>query len=113
MVEAALGNDGSVRIRLSRDGEEAIRVAREWKPDLLFVDVDMPKKDGFEVCETLKGAPETAHIKVVMLTGLADRSGRFKALVEVGADDYITKPFSPIELFRKFEGMRRDHEMSG
>ena len=105
LVEATLGNDGTVEIYSARDGDEALDIARQVKPDVIFLDVMMPKRNGFEVCRTLKRDPITRGIKVVMLTGLSQEFDRHKALVEVEADDYITKPFSPIELFRKFEDM--------
>ena len=104
VVEATLGNDGTVEIRQAHDGEEALEIARQWKPALIFLDVMMPKRNGFEVCKDLKSDPTTANVRVVMLTGLSQESHRRKAL-EVGADDYITKPFGSVELFQKFEDM--------
>ena len=102
-VEATIGNDGAVEIRMANDGDEAIEVARQWKPDLMFLDVNMPKRNGFEVCRNLKDDASTSSIKIVILTGLASNSSRVKALHEAGADDFITKPFGALELFRKFE----------
>ena len=82
------------------DGEEALTMARKHHPELVLLDVNMPKMNGFEVCRSLKTDPETAGIKVVMLTarGLdVDRAmGR-----EAGADDYFIKPFSPVRLLNK------------
>ena len=99
-VQATIGNDGTVEIRMAR------------KPDLMLLDVNMPKRNGFEVCRNLKDDASTSSIKIVMLTGLSRNSSRVKALQETGADDYITKPFGAVELFRKFEewqsaGVRR------
>lgn len=105
LVEATLGNDGAVEIYTAKDGVEALEIARRVKPNVMFLDVLMPKKSGFEVCQELKGNPLTASIKVVMLTGVVpDRDGH-KAIGEAEADDYITKPFSPLSLLRKFEEM--------
>jgi len=111
-VQATIGNDGTVEIRMARDGDEATEVARQWKPDLMFLDVNMPKQNGFEVCRNLKSDASTSSIKIVMLTGLSSNSSRVKALQEAGADDYLTKPFGAVQLFRKFEewqsaGVRR------
>ncbi len=106
LVEAAIGNDGSVEIRTASDGDEALEIARRWRPDLIFLDVMMPKMNGFEVCHTLKTDSRTAEIKVVMLTGLLPDPDGHRALGEAEADGYITKPFKPVELFRVFERMR-------
>ena len=105
LVEATLGNDGTVEIYSASDGQQALNIARQIRPDVIFLDVMMPKVNGFEVCRALKSDAATRGIKVVMLTGLSQDFDRQKALVEVGADDYITKPFSPLDLFRKFEDM--------
>jgi len=106
LVEATIGNDGSVEIRTAGDGDEALQIARAWRPDLIFLDVMMPKMNGFEVCHTLKTDPGTAEIKVVMLTGLLPAPDGYSALGEGEADGYITKPFKPVELFRVFESMQ-------
>ncbi len=104
LVEATFANDGSVEIRTACDGDEALSVARQWRPDLVFLDVMMPGLDGWEVCQALKEDLLTRNARVVMLTGLSDEFDREKARA-VGADDYITKPFSPVDLFRKFEDL--------
>jgi DNA-binding response OmpR family regulator len=82
------------------DGEEALEIARQQHPELVLLDVNMPKLDGFEVCRHLKSAPETAGIKVVMLTARAADADRARGR-EAGADDYFIKPFSPIQLLNK------------
>ena len=105
LVEATLGNDGTVQIYSARDGEQALEIARQIKPDVMFLDVMMPKLNGYQVCRALKRDPATRGTKVVMLTGLSQDFDRKKALGEMGADDFITKPFSPVELFQKFEDM--------
>ena len=105
LVEATLGNDGTVEIYSASDGQRALDMARQIRPDVMFLDVMMPKLNGFEVCRALKRDAATRGIKVVMLTGLSQDFNRQKPLVEAGADDYITKPFSPLDLFRKFEEM--------
>ena len=101
-----MGMMDSVEIRTANDGEEALEIAHRWRPGLIFLDVMMPKMNGFEVCHTLKTDPRTAEIKVVMLTGLLPAPDGYSALGEGEADGYITKPFKPVELFRIFERMQ-------
>ena len=78
-------------------GEEGLRIAEEQHPDLVLLDVMMPKMKGRDVCVRLRANPQTATIPVIFLTalGLADH---IKAGLDVGADDYIVKPFEPEEL---------------
>ena len=102
LVSATLGGDDRYSLILARDGEEALTRAREENPDLIFLDVMMPKMDGFEVCEQLKSNDETKGIRVVMLTALAQEFDRQRA-DEVGADFYFTKPFSPTALLEKVD----------
>jgi len=81
----------------AESGEEGLRIAQEQRPDLILLDIMMPKMKGRDVCARLKANPETAPIPVVFLTalGLADH---VKAGMDVGAEDYIVKPFQPSEL---------------
>lgn len=102
LVAATLGGEAQYEVLVARNGREALETARRERPDLVFLDVWMPELDGYAVCRALKSDPATAHTKVVMLTGLADESERRKAL-EAGADDYFTKPFSPMALLDKVE----------
>jgi DNA-binding response OmpR family regulator len=82
------------------DGEEALEIAREKHPELVLLDVNMPKLDGFEVCRNLKNEPATAGIKIVMLTARGADVDRARGR-EAGADDYFIKPFSPVQLLNK------------
>ncbi len=82
------------------DGEEALQIARQQHPDLVLLDVNMPKLDGFEVCRHLKTEPETSFIKVVILSARGADTDRARGR-EVGADEYFIKPFSPIQLLNK------------
>lgn len=79
------------------DGEEALALARKQKPDLVLMDIMMPKIDGYAACSILKADPVTKAIPVVMLTGL-DYTLNVKLGQKIGADGYITKPFSQQEL---------------
>jgi len=79
------------------NGEEAINIARVQKPDLILMDIMMPKVDGYIACYTIKSDPELNSIPVVMLTGIGHELNK-KLAKEVGADGYITKPFKLQEL---------------
>ncbi len=80
-------------VRTAKDGEQALaEIARE-KPDIVLLDVMMPKLDGFSVCQRIKADPALADVRVVMLTARGRDVEREKGL-SLGADDYITKPFS-------------------
>ena len=90
------------------DGLEAIRKVRDEMPDLVVLDVEMPKLDGFE---TLREIRRTAAVPVIMLTVRGDEEDRIKGL-DLGADDYVTKPFSARELVSRINAVLRRVEMS-
>ena len=79
------------------DGEDAMLKASREQPDLIVLDVILPKKNGFQVCRLLKTAPDTKDIKILMLTSKSQDSDRFWGLKQ-GADSYMTKPFADDEL---------------
>jgi DNA-binding response OmpR family regulator len=79
------------------DGEQALAAALERAPDLALLDVMMPKLDGYEVTERLRGHDETRHLPVILLTARVQESDIARG-VEAGADDYVKKPFSTSEL---------------
>ena len=99
LIGATLGTEHFVLLQ-AVDGEQALQVARQAHPELVLLDVNMPKVDGFEVCRQLKTEPETAGIKVVILSARGADTDRARGR-EVGADDYFSKPFSPIQLLNK------------
>jgi DNA-binding response OmpR family regulator len=74
------------------DGEEALDKVAHERPDLIILDIILPKKNGFQVCRQLKTSPDTKDIKIVMLTSKSQDSDRFWGLKQ-GADEYMTKPF--------------------
>ena len=80
-------------VRTAKDGEEALAELAREKPDLMLLDVMMPKLDGFSVCQRVKASPDWRDVHVVMLTARGRDVEREKGLA-LGADDYITKPFS-------------------
>ncbi|MDE3068011.1 MAG: response regulator transcription factor [Verrucomicrobiota bacterium] len=84
------------------DGTEALKKARGQTPDLIVLDVMLPEMDGFEVCKSLRLDPGTARVPIIMLTAKAAEIDRVLGL-ELGADDYLTKPFSPRELLLRIK----------
>lgn len=80
-------------VRVARDGEEAIAMIAESRPDLVLLDVMMPKKDGYEVCQTIRNTPDWRDMRIIMLTAKGREVEREKGMA-MGADEYITKPFS-------------------
>jgi len=97
LVSATLGYDQRFDIAVARNGQEALKAAKNEVPDLVILDMLMPIMDGFQVCQALKKDPQTAHVKVIMLTAMAQEADKGKAIA-AGADRYITKPFSPTKL---------------
>ena len=79
------------------DGVEALEKARALKPDLILLDLRLPRMDGYQVCQRLKGDPATAQIPVIMETALIETPQKVKG-IEYGADDYVTKPFDLEEI---------------
>lgn len=84
-------------VAIARDGEEALRKVQESVPDVMLLDVMMPKKTGYEVCQQVRADPELAAVKIVMLTAKGRDTEVAKGL-DLGADAYMTKPFSTKDL---------------
>ncbi|MCA1682665.1 MAG: response regulator [Actinobacteria bacterium] len=81
------------------DGLEALTVAGRERPELVFLDIDMPRLDGIEACRRMRADPAIAEATIVMLTASAEDSARHRA-EQAGADLFLTKPFSPLDLLR-------------
>lgn len=79
------------------DGEEALTVAQQEKPDLIILDLMLPKLDGWGVCQCVRERHDLKYIPIIMLTAKSEIEDKLKGF-ELGADDYVTKPFSPKEL---------------
>ena len=88
------------------DGLSALKKVEEEHPDIILLDIMLPKMDGYEVCGRLKKDPETKFIPIIMLTALKELKDKVRAL-EVGADDFLTKPFENIELLARVKSLLR------
>ena len=95
-LEFLLGREG-FQVLVAQDGEEALAKARAEKPDLVLLDVMMPKMNGFDVCQALRADPELSAVRILMLTAKGRETEISKGL-GLGADAYMTKPFSTKEL---------------
>jgi two-component system, OmpR family, phosphate regulon response regulator PhoB len=84
------------------DGRIGLEAARQWKPDIVLLDVMMPGMDGLETCRRLKAEPGLAHTRVVLLTARGSSADRSAGLA-AGADEYVVKPFSPLTLLQRVE----------
>lgn len=94
------------RVVTAGDGPNALRLARSERPSLLVLDLMLPGMDGLDVARTLRGDPATRALPIIMLTARVEEADRLIGL-ELGADDYITKPFSPRELVARVRAVLR------
>ena len=99
--------DAGLETRHATDGQSALSLAREWSPDIVVLDLMLPGIDGLEVCQRLRAEREgQPPVPVIMLTALGEEGDRVAGL-ETGADDYVTKPFSPRELTLRIQAVLR------
>jgi two-component system alkaline phosphatase synthesis response regulator PhoP len=103
ILDFSLGMEG-YEVLTALDGEQALEKARAEKPDLIVLDIMMPKLDGYETCKRLKADPEIKDVPVILLSAKG-RNVDQKVGFEVGADDYITKPFSPRKLVERINAI--------
>ncbi len=90
----------------AEDGQQAMDKAESFKPDLILLDVMMPKLSGFEVCQKLKSDPRTSNIMILMVTAL-NELGDIERAVDAGTNDFLSKPVNRIELTKRVENMLR------
>jgi len=88
------------------DGEEALLLVKEHRPDVILLDWMIENLSGIEVCRQLRRSPDTANIPIIMLTARGEEEDKIRGL-EIGADDYVTKPFSPRELIARVKAVLR------
>ena len=93
-------------VHTAKNGDEAVELAKKIKPDLLILDIMMPKKTGIEVCEILRAQTAFKETLIIFLTAMSDEASQITGL-EIGADDYLTKPFSVMELVARVKALLR------
>ena len=103
ILDFSLGMEG-YEVVTALDGEEGLHKAIEFKPDLVVLDIMMPKMDGYETCKALKADERTKNIPVILLSAKG-RNVDMQTGYDVGADEYITKPFSPRKLVDRINAM--------
>ncbi len=103
LLEAYL-SDLDCEIEFAADGQETLQKVPSFAPHLILLDVMMPRLSGFEVCRTLKDAPETSEIMILMVTAL-NELGDIERAVQAGTDDFLSKPVNKIELLKRVENM--------
>ncbi|MCG8597909.1 MAG: response regulator [Kiloniellales bacterium] len=87
-------------VRVAADGEAALKAMEDKLPDLVLLDVMMPKRDGYDLCQMIRAKPEWKEVRIIMLTAKGREVEREKGMA-LGADDYVTKPFSTRELVER------------
>lgn len=104
--------DGDYDIHTAADGEETLAEVRAWKPNLILLDIMMPKISGFEVCKRLRADPATAGVAVLMITALDQHSDIDKA-VDAGTDDFLTKPITKNDLLLRVRALLESRKKPG
>ena len=105
MIRYNLSKEG-YDVRLAANGTDALRLVKEAKPDVILLDIMVPQLNGWEICRRLKQDRETAAIPVIMVSGRVEEGDKVLGF-EMGADDYVTKPFSPRELLARVRAVTR------
>lgn len=106
LIKHTLEKSGEIRADIVGSGDEALKSVAEDAPDLVVLDLNLPVLGGLEVCRILRTRPDTAHVPIIMLTARTSENDRVVGL-EIGADDYISKPFSLRELTARVRAVLR------
>ena len=96
---------------IAQDGQQALEMVPEFQPDLILLDVMMPKLSGFEVCQKLKSEPATSRIMILMVTAL-NELGDIERAVDAGTNDFLSKPVNRVELIKRVENMLQLKDVS-
>lgn len=112
-TKAVLESGASHEVTCAENGEAGLECVKKETPDLVILDVMMPKKHGFALCDELKGTPEYSDIPVILLTAVSSKISSSRYNVQMGrgteADDYIDKPVKPEELLSRVESLLQAH----
>jgi DNA-binding response OmpR family regulator len=111
VIRMSLKFNGVKEVVTANDGEECLAAVNREKPDLVLLDVTLPKLDGYETCRRLKANAETRSIPVIFLTAKAQKSEE-EIGMEAGAVGYMTKPFDPMKLLEQILGILEREELS-
>ena len=111
LLEAYLADSG-YEVRTAIDGEATLREAKQWQPDVILLDVMMPKISGFEACKRLRANPASRSIGILMITAL-DQSSDVERAVEAGTDDFLTKPINKTDLLLRIRSLLKSRQNEG
>lgn len=108
LLEAYL-SDSECELRTASDGEQTLQLVASWHPDLILLDVMMPRISGFEVCKRLRGDAATRDIAILMITAL-DQPSDIERAVEAGTDDFLSKPINKTELLLRVRSLLKSRQ---
>jgi DNA-binding response OmpR family regulator len=108
LLEAYL-SDSEYELRTASDGEQTLQLVASWRPDLILLDVMMPRISGFEVCKRLRADPATRNIAVLMITAL-DQPSDVDRAVDAGTDDFLSKPINKADLLLRVRALLRSRQ---
>src|SRR5215469_11468148 len=108
LLEAYLSDSG-YELRTASDGEQTLHLVADWRPQLILLDVMMPRISGFEVCKRLRADPATRDIAILMITAL-DQPSDIERAVEAGTDDFLSKPINKAELLLRVRSLLKSRQ---
>jgi len=111
LLEAYLSDSG-YELQTASDGEETLRKVREWQPDLVLLDIMMPRISGFQVCKSLRADPQTRGIAVLMITAL-DQPSDIDRAVDAGTEEFLTKPINKTDLLLCVRALLKSRQKQG